>query len=400
MTAFEAQVRPLQAGIQDNGNPIEAKGWWLYRFVNSPYPLQERMTLFWHDHFATSNAKVRNLRLMWRQNETLRRHAIGHFDELLQAITRDPAMILWLDSSSNRKGAANENYARELMELFSLGIGHYTEADIQQAARALTGWSVKDEQGVFDLEKHDATEKTVFGQTGRFTAGDVVRMCLNRPACSLYIVRKLVLEFVSEIVVLSDALLEPLAYGFKARDYDLGWLVETILTSKLFYSAVAYQQKVKGPYDYVLGLVRALEGKPSYTQLSLACDQLGQSLFYPPSVKGWDGGAGWINSTTMLKRQGLVYELTRGRNSALRAESFDLIQKYQIPQTPVAATEFFLQLFHQRVEVETRDQIVRQLEDEGRKHVATFGTDQVTIATLPSRTAAHLALMLPEYQLA
>lgn len=405
--AFEHEVARLRDGVLDDGNPLEARALWLYRILNSPHPLREWMTLFWHGHFATSDAKVRNPRLMQGQNETLRRHALGHFDALLQDMTRDPAMLVWLDSGTNKKGSPNENYGRELMELFSLGIGHYTEKDVQEAARGLTGWEVRDGRTFFNAGQHDAGEKTVLGQTGRWAAGDVVRICLAQDACALFIVRKLFRFFVSETVTPGDALLKPLADGFRIRNYDVAWIVEQILKSWVFYSPAAIQQKVKSPCDFLVGLLRSLEGRLSLTELAKTSDQLGQSLFNPPSVKGWDGGPAWINSTTLLRRQNIAFEATRGTGVAARTDPARLVVKYGIGRGDNRAdtarlfeevTAFFLRLFHQKVDPAVVSSIVEQLKAErasaaGRSY--SISNDAADIA----RSAAHLALTLPEYQL-
>ena len=200
---------------------------------------------------------------MVRQIDTLRQHALGHFDDMLQAMTRDPAMLVWLDSNTNVKGAPNENYAREIFELFSLGEGNYTERDIQEAARALTGWSVENDETVFTPANFDDGEKTIFGQTGRFTAGDVVRLALGQPACAMFLVRKLFAEFVSESVEVSDELLQPLADGFRIRNYDISWLMRTMLLSWVFYSPAAIGQRIKSPVEFVVGTVKSLGGRIS-----------------------------------------------------------------------------------------------------------------------------------------
>ncbi|MGE5194554.1 MAG: DUF1800 domain-containing protein [Deltaproteobacteria bacterium] len=394
---FEAEVARLADGVVKANDALQAKALWLYRMLHSPNPLRERMTLFWHNHFATSNAKVRSLRLMQRQNETLRRHALGHFDALLAEMTVDPAMIVWLDSDTNRKNAPNENYAREVMELFTLGVGHYTEKDIQEAARALTGWKTVANRAVFDPAQFDDSEKTVFGKTGRWTAGDVVRLCLSHEACARFLVRKLFRELVSETAVPSDSLLEPLVSGFRARNYDIAWLVETIFRSDLFYSPAAIRQKVKSPCDFLVGTVVALEGSPGLTQLATVCDQLGQSLFHPPSVKGWDGGPAWINSSTLLKRQNFASEITRGTGAAARTDPARLPAEYGISGS-VPITEFFLRLFHQQVDPRALQSIVSQLESERAASAAALYGDFSGEASL-ARSAAHLAMTLPEDQL-
>jgi len=418
---FEAEVARLRDGMVKGNDPLEAKALWLYRMLYSPNPLRERMTLFWHNHFATSNAKVRSLALMQQQNETLRRHALGHFDALLAELAIDPAMLVWLDSDTNRKNAPNENFAREVMELFSLGVGNYTEKDIQEAARALTGWKTVSNRAVFDADQFDESEKTVFGQAGRWTSGDVVRLCLSQAACARFVVRKLFRELVSETAVPSDALLAPLTNGFRDRNYDIAWLVETMLRSSVFFSAAAIRQKVKSPCDFLLGTVLALEGRFSLTQLALSCDQLGQSLFHPPSVKGWDGGPAWINSSTLLKRQNLAYEMTRGAGAAMRCDParflnekrLELIRtgKDQADRTDPARlledhdlsgsrriAEFFLRLFHQQIDPQALESIVSQLEVERVANSAALYGDSQGDAAL-ARSAAHLAMTLPEYQL-
>ena len=222
------------------------------------HPLREKLTLFWHNHFATSLAKVQDPVLMFRQNGLLREHALGRFGPLLQAISRDPAMLVWLDSNSNVKGKPNENYARELMELFSLGVGNYTEKDIREAARAFTGWRTDGTGFAFDARLHDGGTKTVLGQTGTWDGGDVVRIVLEQPAAARFLVRKLYRYLVSETATPPDALLEPLCESFRQSDYDIAGLVRTILASRHFYSAHAFRQRIKGPVEYVLGAVQAV----------------------------------------------------------------------------------------------------------------------------------------------
>ncbi|MGQ0633285.1 MAG: DUF1800 domain-containing protein [Planctomycetaceae bacterium] len=395
--AFEADYAPLAAGVMKSGDSGEAKALWCYRLLNSPSPLREKMTLFWHNHFATSNAKVRNIRLMMRQVDLLRCHALGNFDTLLQEVTRDPAMMVWLDSSNNQRGTPNENYARELMELFSLGVENYTENDVQEAARALTGWNVERGLPVFDYSRHDAGEKTIFGHSGPWAAGDAVRLCLGREACAPFIVKKIFRELVSDAVHPPDALLKPLANEFRARDYDIAWLVGTILRSWVFFSEAAIGQKVKSPCDLVLGSVLALEGRPGLIAVAQACDQLGQSLYYPPNVKGWDGGTVWLNSATLLHRQNLALELTRGTGSAGRVDPATVAAKYGCTGI-VETVEYFLRLLHQRVEPHRRDAMVAQLENERLSATAALYSDGFSSASI-ARSAAHLAMTLPEYQL-
>ena len=304
----EASIRALLA----SGNAQHLPAWWLYVMLQSPHPLQEKLTLFWHGHFATSAAKVTDVKLMHDQHALLRRHALGNFGPLLLESSRDPAMLLWLDAANNRKAQPNENFAREVMELFSLGLGNYTEQDIQQAARAFTGWEVRVGRFRMNRPQHDAGEKTVLGQTGAWNGEDVIRILLEQPATGRFLVRKLCRYLVSETETPPDALVEPLAAEFTARKHDIGWLVGTILRSNLFYSPLAVRQKVKAPVDFAIGLLRALEGTTNSYSLADDLRDLGQAVFFPPNVKGWDGGAEWINSATLLSRANLVWALASG----------------------------------------------------------------------------------------
>ena len=395
--AFEAEIVALREGVLSSSDPQQLKGLWIYRMLHSPHPLQERMTLFWHNHFATSNAKVNDLRLMQQQNDSQREHALGHFDDLLQAMTRDPAMLIWLDSQSNKKSHPNENYGRELFELFGLGVGHYTERDIQESSRALTGWSVRNGKSHFDPEQHDTGMKTVLGQTGNFHAGDIVRICLAQPACAEFIVQKLFRFLVSETVTLDSTYIAPLAAGFRTRNYDISWLVERLLSSWVFFSPAAIGQVVKSPVEFVVGTVKSLKGAVSPIRLASFCDQLGQGLFYPPSVKGWEGGERWISSTGLLFRQNLAFELTRGTGLGGRSDPAKLLPTDK-PQSDEDIARYFTHLFHQQVEAAVLQQIVEQIGRERVRLQQEFRSTRSVEGAL-ARTAAHLALTLPEFQL-
>jgi hypothetical protein len=310
----------VAAERDDTGEQI--RSWWLYCMLNSGHPLREKMTLFWHNHFATSIAKVQNPALMYRQNCLLRTHALGKFGPFLQAISRDGAMLVWLDSNSNVKGKPNENYARELMELFSLGVGNYTEQDIRAAARAFTGWHTDGVGFKFIARLHDEGTKTVLGQTGPWDGSDVVRIVLEQPAAARFLVRKLYHFFISENAQPPDTLLEPLCGAFRKSDYDIAALVKTMLSSRLFYSDHAFRQRVKSPVEYVLGAVQAVyrkyrESEPDYRPLPQQVlvrwlDSMGQQLFAPPNVKGWRGGRSWLNTSTVLERYNFAEALATG----------------------------------------------------------------------------------------
>jgi hypothetical protein len=314
------EVGRLAAG--GDGGAEELPGWWLYCMLQGGHPLREKLTLFWHDHFATSIVKVQDPGCMFRQNCLLRKHALGRFGPFLQAVSRDGAMLLWLDSNSNVKGRPNENYARELMELFSLGVGHYTEKDIREAARAFTGWRTNGVDFTLDARLHDQGHKTVLGQSGPWDGGDVVRIVLEQPAAARFLVRKLYRFFVSERTVPPDALLEPLCASFRKSDYDIAKLVGTILASRHFYSGHAFRQRIKGPVEYVLGAVQAVyrryrEEEADYRPLPqevlvATVEAMGQTLFAPPNVKGWPGGKSWLNTATLLERDNFAAAVALG----------------------------------------------------------------------------------------
>jgi hypothetical protein len=315
-----ADVGRIAAERDEDGEQL--RGWWLYVMLQGGHPLREKLTLFWHNHFATSIAKVQSPVLMFRQNCLLRKHALGRFGPFLQAVSRDGAMLLWLDANGNLKGRPNENYARELMELFSLGVGHYTEQDVRAAARAFTGWRTDGERFTFDPRFHDGGAKTVLGQTGPWDGGDVVRIVLEQPAAARFLVRKLYHCLVSERTVPPDALLEPLCASFRKSDYDIAALVRTILSSRHFYSAHAFRQRIKGPVEYVLGAVRGVyrrcdEAEADYRPLPQQVlvgrlTAMGQQLFAPPNVKGWPGGLSWLNTSTLLERDNFAAALALG----------------------------------------------------------------------------------------
>jgi hypothetical protein len=306
----------------------QLRSWWLYCILNGGHPLREKLTLFWHNHFATSIAKVQSTREMFQQNKTLRAYALGKFGPFLLAMSKDPAMLHWLDSNLNIKGKPNENYAREVMELFSLGVGNYTEKDIREAARAFTGWATawdnKEEASVFEFSPrlHDDDAKTVLGQTGTWNGDDVVRILLHQPAAARFLVRKLYHFFVSETQEPADSFLEPLAESFRQSDYDIAAIVRTMLSSRHFFSDHAFRQRIKSPVEFVLGAVRSVyrdydakdkDHQPLPQQVLVRhIDETGQLLFAPPNVKGWRGGKAWLNTSTVLARDNFAQQLAMG----------------------------------------------------------------------------------------
>ncbi|MCA9263416.1 MAG: DUF1800 domain-containing protein [Pirellulaceae bacterium] len=298
-----------------SGDPERLKAWWWYRLIFAADTLRERATVMWHSHFATSNAKVHDLHLMQEQNEILRQHAFGPFREMLSVVVRHPAMLLWLDADSNRVGHANENLARELLELFTLGIGNYTEEDVKQAARCLTGWTVRNRQAQFREERFDASDKTVLERTGKFNIDDLLHLVCEQPATSRRLVGRICQWLMGENVVDAEGL-EELAEGLQARDLDIGWAVETVLRSARFFSDDNICSRVSSPVDFIATAVRALgltKSPPSTPLLASWSARMGQDLFYPPNVAGWPGGRAWLNSRTIVARANFASDLVAGR---------------------------------------------------------------------------------------
>jgi len=280
------------------------RAWWVSAMLHGGHPLREKMVLFWHNHFATSVAKVQSAMLMFRQNQLLRKHALGRFGPILAGISRDAAMLIWLDSNQNVKSHPNENFAREVMELFTLGVGNYTEKDVREAARAFTGWHVdpEGERFRFDATEHDDGAKTILNGTGRWNGDDVLRILTAQPACAKFLAAKLYRYFVSETEP-PKSILEPLADHLRRSEFDVEAAVKTILRSRLFFSDHAYRKRIKSPVEHVLGTARAAWSGPfPSTGLAGWLDDMGQSLFAPPNVKGWTGGKSWLTDTTILAR--------------------------------------------------------------------------------------------------
>ena len=291
---------------------LEIRTWWVAEMLSTPSPLTEKMTLFWHNHFATSQQKVRSANLMYRQNVMLRNYATGNFGAMLREVSKDPAMLIYLDGAQNRKGAPNENFAREVMELFTLGEGHYSEQDIKEVARAFTGWSIDPEAGEFRFRRliHDEGSKTVLGNEGKFNGDDIITLLLQQSATSEFIVAKLWREFVSPEP--DAAAVKLLAATWRAANYEIKPLLRAMFLSDAFWAPVNRGVLVKSPVDLVVGSLRqfrfAVEDPAPF---AVILRQLGQDLFNPPNVKGWPVGDAWLNTTTLLARKGFLNRLFR-----------------------------------------------------------------------------------------
>ena len=291
---------------------VELRGWWLQEMLTTSSPLTERMTLFWHNHFVSSQQKVRVARFMHTQNALLRANALGNFGTMLHAVSKDPAMLIYLDTAQSRKTQPNENFAREVMELFTLGEGHYNEQDIKEAARAFTGWSIDRDAGqyMFRPGLHDAGVKTVLGSSGRFDGDAVLDVLLARPQTSEFVTNKLWREFVSPEPDAREV--KRIAQIFREQNLDVKPALRALLLSDAFWAAENRGALVKSPVELVVGTLRQLELTPTAAApFAIAATGMGQVLLSPPNVKGWPGGDGWINSTTLLARKQFLDRLVR-----------------------------------------------------------------------------------------
>ena len=292
---------------------LEGQGWWFRRMLKTQAPLREKMTLFWHDHFATSIQKVKQPVFMIRQNELFRRSAFSSFKDLTQAILMDPAMTLYLDTQSSKKDMPNENFAREVMELFTLGEGNYTEQDIREAARAFTGYYLNQGEGKVSHNKRqwDSADKTIFGKTGPFTGKDVINLIFTNKETARFMAKKLWEFFVYEKP--SASALDALTVGFQKANFQIGPLLREIFLSKEFYAEASIRSQIKSPIQYLIELLKQLEISEPPTGFPVtAQQQLGQVLFMPPNVAGWDWGQAWINTNMLLTRYNLAGFLTKG----------------------------------------------------------------------------------------
>ncbi|MEM1354439.1 MAG: DUF1800 domain-containing protein [Planctomycetota bacterium] len=311
--------RRVAAQAEDRRAHASLQAWWVGRMIDTPRPAEENLTLLWHGHFASRHRDVRDAYLMQQQNAMFRRYANGSFEDLARGIVRDPAMIKFLNNDRNNRRRPNENLSRELMELFTLGEGHYTEADIKEGARALTGYHVDDNDFAFRRFAHDSGDKTILGRTDDFDGDGFVQLLLRQQACSRFVALKLYRHLVADVsddwdLVPSEHrdVIDRLARQLRGSGYELKPVLTTLLRSRHFYDRQVVGKKIKSPVQVVVGTARTL-GTPTRDERGLvrALRAMGQDLFEPPSVAGWPGGRSWINTSTLFLRQNTnVYQIT------------------------------------------------------------------------------------------
>jgi uncharacterized protein (DUF1800 family) len=308
---FDGLLDSLSGHLIDLQNIEDVQTWWLYRMARTRRPLAEKMTLFWHGHFAVSNAKVANPQAMHNHLALLREHGLGNFRDLLLGVSKDPAMLIWLDGNTNRKGAPNENYGRELLELFTLGIGNYEEADVAAAARAFTGWNLQDGEFFFNRNQHDFGPKTFLGQTGPLDGGDIVDAVVGQKATAERICRKLFAFFAYPNP--EPPLLETLVRTYLESGYETRAVVRAILRSDAFFSEQSRFGHIKSPVEYAVGAIRMVGAQARERGLIVALRSMGQDILNPPNVAGWAGGRAWINPSTLLERFNFAARLATAR---------------------------------------------------------------------------------------
>lgn len=309
----EQERRAQQAVLRKEEFRLMAnlRAWWLNRMRWSPFPAREKATLFWHGHWATSIEKVKDAFAMWQQNETLRARALGRFEPLAREISRDPAMMRYLDLSRSKREQPNENFSRELMELFTLGEGHYTEDDIHESARAFTGYRINPKTGQFLFAdwQHDDGAKSFFGFQGNFSGDDIIGFLTADPQCARFLSRKIWIFYASGNP--SPELVDALAEKYRTARLNTRELLETIFRSREFYAPDVVGRQIKSPVQWIVQASKELKiPLPSGTDGILR--QLGQTPFAPPNVKGWDGGRAWISSATLLLRYNIAGTIVEG----------------------------------------------------------------------------------------
>ena len=377
-------------------NAVALMEWWLGRMIATPAPLQEKMTLFWHGHFTSAyEGKGITAQDILTQNQLFRSFALGNIRKLTLAVSHDPAMLKYLDNRANRAQHPNENYARELMELYTLGIGNYTEQDVRESARAFTGYTLDaDAQFVFNGRQHDDGAKTFLGQTGNFTGDDIVNIIFRQPAASQFFAKKLL-----EFYVYSEPepqLVDLVAEQLKKNNFELMPVMSVLLRSNVFHSDRAYRALVKSPTEFVVGSYKLFSLPPAAVEQPVlgAMTRMGQRLFFPPNVKGWDGGASWINSGTLLTRENLASALCA--NPQMMQTATWLTQAGSLePKT--LSEHIVAQVLQGDISPASRAQLDAYLSGAGTAALAMLSGENFEERI---RGAVYLAMATPAYQLA
>lgn len=390
----DAQRREIFKEIRkgERDSVIGLQQWWLERMLNTPAPLQEKMALYFHGHFTTATIqKGVTPQMTFDQNQLFRDNALGNLRDLTWQVSIDPAMLIYLDNAKNDAQHPNENYARELMELFTMGVDHYTEQDVRESARAWTGWIVPRRTGkaMFVASRHDNGSKTFLGKTGNFSGRDIVDVIYQQPACAAFWANSLLNFFVYNNP--EPQLVDAVAKLIRKNDYDLRPVMSTLLRSNVFYSGRAYRALVKSPVEFVVGTYKSFDLKQVDRSAQRALVQMGQILFYPPNVAGWPGGANWLTSQTMIARENFVAGLM---NSPM------MQQVSWMEQVPMKASSAASQLVQAILYGDASGVALSQLTD----YLNGTGTSALGMLSGENyqervRGAAYLTMAMPAYQL-
>tara|TARA_Y100000590_G_scaffold449276_1_gene587141 strand:+ start:112 stop:1935 length:1824 start_codon:yes stop_codon:yes gene_type:complete len=370
--------------------------WWLMNMAYSSRPLQEKMTLFWHGILTSSDKITGDGPQTIQQNNLFRDNAIGRYDQLLKAVSRDPAMMIYLDSRSNKKKAPNENYSRELMELFTLGLDQYTEEDVRESARSFTGWELKKKTLFrFNSKQHDYGQKTFLGQTGDFDGDDVVDIIMQQPVAAEYISKRLWQYFAYESP--EPEVISRLAEIFRKNNTNIKPVLRAIFESPEFYGDKAVGALVKSPAEYVAGIVRVLEIETNFQTLNGDVTSMGQELFHPPDVAGWDGGTSWLNSQTLMARINTANEIVTTKNkSRINFNPLSLLDNPQIQAGGAIVGSFDELLFGGRMQEKERRFYVSLFENLAS---ATKFPNQKRSLEEKIKTLVYLMISSPDFQL-
>ena len=373
-----------------------AQRWWLVRMRYTSRPLVEKMALFWHGHFTTAVSKVSNgnVSLMRNLTDEFRQRAMGNFHDLLLTVSKDSTMSIWLDGRFNHKDAPNENYGRELMELFTLGIGNYTEDDVKAAARAFTGWTFDgDHNFLFNADDHDDGPKTFLGQTGTFNGDDILNILAGHPATATFLATKLARFFVSDPP--DDGLVRDLARTYLDSNYEIRPVMRALFTSDGFSAPSTRHALIKSPAEFVAGTLRTLDIQTNGTALPPIMAALGQELFNPPNVAGWPGGPIWISTNTMLTRANMANSIAVA-TGPVSGWWVDLRQAFGLAPAPSASDMVSAVLNHLVDGDVTAEQQARIYQ-----YLGLNPSDRVDLERddLKLRGLVYLTLTLPVYQL-
>ena len=388
----ESRIESLNLDLSDKLADLQRMA--MLRMIYTNRPLQEKMVLFWHGLLTSGWKKVGKGPYMLQQDELFRSHAFGNYDDLLKAVARDSAMLIWLDSRVNKKNKPNENFARELMELFSMGVGTFTEEDVKESSRAFTGWSLKKKVFHFQENQHDFGVKTFLGNIGNYDGDDVVDIIMEQPVTSRFISRKLFEFFAYDNP--EEEVIARLAKTFNDSGYSITALLKDILTSEEFYTQQAYRSKIKSPAELIAGTIRALGIESTVTyQVRKYMGPMGQELFNPFDVSGWPENEEWINSSTLLNRLNFVNAVAEGNRRHFDYDLVNMIDLKTVNETKDVIDHFVDILLDGEISEEEKGIYIAYLDGLLKGEDLQTGLTKDRLASL-----VYLVMSSPDYQLA